>query len=185
MPPVTAESIWPELLRQWPQFLGYLISFTTIGIYWSNHHHMFKYIKRADQNLLLINLIFLMCIVFLPFTTGVLTEFIGHPGGNQTRATVLYNASSLVCGVTYNLVWRYGVSGAGLRDETVTPAAYDDLTRSYTLSLIWYLGSVFLALISVPAALGLAFLLGWYYSLPPLLRPDKSVKRRLGRGKGG
>jgi uncharacterized membrane protein len=36
-------------LRQlWPSYLGYLISFVTLGIIWANHHNMFRYVRRTD-----------------------------------------------------------------------------------------------------------------------------------------
>ena len=30
------------LMAIWPVFLGYVMSFVYIGIYWNNHHHMFQ-----------------------------------------------------------------------------------------------------------------------------------------------
>src|SRR5438132_1906621 len=36
-------------------YLGYVISFTIIGLFWANHHYMFKYIRRTDHFLLLLN----------------------------------------------------------------------------------------------------------------------------------
>src|SRR6185295_9004600 len=53
------------LLHLWPSYLGYFISFITIGIMWSNHHSIFLYIRRVDRYFLVINVFFLMCIGFL------------------------------------------------------------------------------------------------------------------------
>ena len=37
-------------LRQlWPSYLGYALSFVTIGIMWANHHSIFRYVRRADR----------------------------------------------------------------------------------------------------------------------------------------
>src|SRR5262245_26952944 len=47
------------LLGLWPSYLGYTISFVTIGIMWVNHHSIFTYIKRADRYFLLLNVLFL------------------------------------------------------------------------------------------------------------------------------
>ena len=29
-----------DLVPLWPKFLSYVMSFTYIGIYWNNHHHL-------------------------------------------------------------------------------------------------------------------------------------------------
>ena len=52
------------LLGQWPMFLAYITSFATIGIMWVNHHRLFTHIKRADHNLLLLNLLLLLIVTF-------------------------------------------------------------------------------------------------------------------------
>src|SRR5438093_873878 len=43
------------LAALWPSYLGYLISFVTIGIMWANHHAIYQYIRRSDRYFLLIN----------------------------------------------------------------------------------------------------------------------------------
>jgi uncharacterized membrane protein len=48
------------LLRQWPSYLAFLMSFTYIGVMWINHHRMFTHIKRSDDVLLLLNLLLLL-----------------------------------------------------------------------------------------------------------------------------
>ena|SRR5437870_9710499 len=46
-------------LRQlWPSYLGYVLSFVTIGIMWANHHTIFRYVRRADRYFVLINVCF-------------------------------------------------------------------------------------------------------------------------------
>src|SRR6266508_3844418 len=66
--------LWPALVALWPSYLGYLISFVTIGIMWANHHALFKYIRRCDRYFLIVNVVFLMGIAFVPFPTAVLAQ---------------------------------------------------------------------------------------------------------------
>ena len=35
------------LLAVWPVFLSYVLSFVYVGIYWSNHHHMFQDVQHV------------------------------------------------------------------------------------------------------------------------------------------
>ena len=57
-------------------YLAYGVSFLLIGAIWINHHAMFRHIVRADQTLLLLNLLHLMVVAFLPFPTAVLAAAI-------------------------------------------------------------------------------------------------------------
>ena len=66
-------TLLPALLHLWPAYLGYLISFFTIGIMWVNHHSMFVLIRRTDRYFLLLSVFFLMWIAFLPFPTAVIS----------------------------------------------------------------------------------------------------------------
>jgi hypothetical protein len=40
------ETLWHALLAQWPSYVGYLVSFATIGVIWLNHHRMFEQVAR-------------------------------------------------------------------------------------------------------------------------------------------
>ena len=53
-----------------PMFLGYVLSFTYIAIYWNNHHHLFGLVERVDGSILWANLHFLFWLSLIPFATG-------------------------------------------------------------------------------------------------------------------
>ena len=57
------------------KLIGFIVSFSVIGVYWLAHHRLFGTLRREDARLSVTNLIFLATIVFLPFPTGVLAEF--------------------------------------------------------------------------------------------------------------
>ena len=68
--PAASEDVGEALLDRWPQFLSFILSFFVIGIFWMAHHRIFRYVARMDQGLLWLNLLFLMCIAFLPYPTA-------------------------------------------------------------------------------------------------------------------
>jgi len=55
------------------QYLAFLVSFWTIVGAWSNHHDVFRYLKRADGRLRTLDMTWLMLIVLIPFATKLLT----------------------------------------------------------------------------------------------------------------
>ena len=57
-----------------PVFLSYVLSFVFIGIYWSNHHHMFHFVHRVNGATLWANLHLLFWLSLVPFVTGWMNE---------------------------------------------------------------------------------------------------------------
>lgn len=55
--------------EQWPAYLGYVVSFATIGALWLGHNAITDYLERVDITFLRLNLLVLMCVSFLPFPT--------------------------------------------------------------------------------------------------------------------
>jgi uncharacterized membrane protein len=76
--------------------LTYLLSFVYIGIYWSNHHHMFQIAGYVDGSVLWANLHLLFWLSLYPFTTSWLDE--SHVA--QTP-TVIYGVNLLCAAVAY------------------------------------------------------------------------------------
>jgi uncharacterized membrane protein len=59
---------------------------------WANHHTMFHYIHRSDQVLLVCNLLLLLCMALLPFTTAALHP-LDHLGrGFRRRADSIHQS---------------------------------------------------------------------------------------------
>jgi uncharacterized membrane protein len=171
VPPAVAsagETIVPlgQALRGlWPSFLGYALSFGTIGIMWVNHHAMFQHIRKTDRAFLLINVLFLMCISFIPFSTALLAEHLRHQPGERT-ATLFYGATFLAMAILYNAVWRYGVHGARLLGDDVDRAAVDAISRRYRWGPAAYLVAMLLAFVSPAASIAAQLALAALYCLP-------------------
>lgn len=53
-----------------PGFLGYVLSFVYVAIYWNNHHHFFQLVHRVDGTLLWANMHLLFWLSLIPFSTG-------------------------------------------------------------------------------------------------------------------
>ena len=57
-----------------PLFLGYVLSFTYLGIYWTNHHHMLRVVERVNGKVLWANLLLLFWLSLVPFATAWMGE---------------------------------------------------------------------------------------------------------------
>lgn len=87
-----------------PRMLTFALSFAVIGRYWVLHHGALSRMARVDGRLLALNLVFLFCVVFLPFPTSLLGEH-----GDSTPAVALYAGNLIVAASTSTLLWAYAV----------------------------------------------------------------------------
>src|SRR5438309_1273028 len=53
-----------------PKFIGFFFSFFIVGLYWTIHHRTFGYVVDYTSKLLRLNLIFLLAVVLMPFSTA-------------------------------------------------------------------------------------------------------------------
>jgi uncharacterized membrane protein len=90
-PPGTALE---QVLDEWPAYLGYLISFLTIGAAWLGHDAITDRMTRADSLLLRINLLLLLVVAFLPFPTKLIAEGL-HDTDDERVFVTLYGLTLL------------------------------------------------------------------------------------------
>ena len=69
---LTARSLATYLHLQIPYFGAYVFSFMMVGIFWTNHHHMFHLLEKTDEWLLSLNLFFLFWMSLIPYTTALM-----------------------------------------------------------------------------------------------------------------
>ncbi len=100
--PAATEDVGDALLDRWPQMLSFVLSFLVIGIFWMAHHRIFRYVARIDQRLIWLNLLFLMCVAFLPFPTAVLGDHDDSQG-----AIVFYACAVGLTGAVLASIWQY------------------------------------------------------------------------------
>lgn len=140
-----------DLLRIWPSYAAYAVSFVTIGVIWVNHHTVMNQVRLVDRAFLLQNIVFLLCVAFIPFPTRLLAEHIRTTGA--TTAAVSYGVTLTVTAVMFNVIWLYASGGGGRllrtdRDEAVVRG----ITRSYRPGPFMYLAATLVALASATAA---------------------------------
>jgi uncharacterized membrane protein len=144
--PAASEDVGDALLDRWPQFLSFVLTFLVVGVFWMAHHRIFRFVARLDQRLIWLNLLFLMCIAFLPYPTAVLGEH------DTSRASVIFYASAVgITGAVLASVWQY-VIRVGLLNEKADEWTVQYMTRRSLVTPISFLGSIPLAFISLRLA---------------------------------
>jgi uncharacterized membrane protein len=79
------------LIQLLPNFAAFALSFLVIGVMWAAHHTTMSYLSRYSPRLLWPNLLLLMTVAFLPFSTALLAM-----GGSAQLPNTFYAGSLLV-----------------------------------------------------------------------------------------
>jgi uncharacterized membrane protein len=153
-----------ELLRLWPSYVAYAVSFVTIGIMWVNHHTIFRHIERVDRRFLLLNLGLLMLVAFVPFPTHVAAEF-ARSDANRRAAALLYGITLTTTAVFFNSLWLYASRGGRLLAADTDRREVSGITRSYIPGAPMYGTATLVAFASSIASLILFGAIAFFYAL--------------------
>jgi uncharacterized membrane protein len=166
---IPADGSWEALRPLRPIFLAYVLSFVNLGIYWNNHHHMFKAVDKVNGRILWANSHLLFWLSLLPFATAWMGENHFAP-----VPTAMYGVVLIAAAVAYTiLAWALVARGANPR---LAQAIGHDLKGK--LSIVLYVMAIGLAFVNVWLADGMYALVALIW-----LIPDRRIERGL-RGKG-
>ena len=71
---ITARQVFATLHHLLPFLISYAVSFVTVAILWTNHHHMFHLLEKTDEYLVWTNFLFLFFVSLIPFATRIVGE---------------------------------------------------------------------------------------------------------------
>src|SRR5215831_4015115 len=104
-------------LRPFLPLRTFVLSFIIVGVYWISHHHTLPSLKEVNRRLLWLNLLVLLCVVFIPFPTSLLGT-----GFNNPLAVRLYGLSLIATNTSGLIFWLYASSHQELMVAPITKA---------------------------------------------------------------
>lgn len=148
----------------WPAFAAYVISFFTIGVIWVNHRSLFSGLAHVDRVLLFLNLLLLLFVVAIPFTTATLSEYLRPGGSNAHIAAALYGLVMTGMGISFALIFGWAIR-RGLMTETMTTKARRAAQLRFGVGTVVYIIATGVSFLSAPAALACYGAVAAYYVL--------------------
>jgi len=124
--PPAAAPLLSALVESWQEFLGYAISFAFVGGIWISHAALTKYMKRGDVVAFRLNLLVLLFVSLLPFSTRLMVTHM--EGADATAAVALYGANLLVASGLVTVLMYYAARDRYL---VVDDIADDTVKRAY------------------------------------------------------
>jgi uncharacterized membrane protein len=182
--PLGTHSLTHALLDRWPSYLGYLISFSVIGLIWVAHHGMFERVHAVDRQLLFLNLGLLLLVGFIPFPTEILATFIQHGGTDASVATAFYSLVMTLIGVVFTLQWWHLVRHPHLMVDSVTEKQLRRSLRLSSVSPIVYGLTIPLAFVSPWICVVVYVGLSAYFARGPSARALIALQRAADEAAG-
>jgi uncharacterized membrane protein len=149
-----------------PVFLTYVLSFTYVGIYWNNHHHMLHTCEKVTGTILWANLHLLFWLSLIPITTGWMGEnhFASAP-------SALYGVVLLMAAIAYLILQQVIIASQG-KDSLLKKAIRSDWKGK--LSVVLYF-------VAILASFWFHWVAQGIYALVALiwLIPDRRIERVL------
>lgn len=132
-------SDWAALRHTSFTLLLYVLSFVYLGIYWSNHHHMFHATKHVSGSVLWANLHLMFWLSLVPFMTTWMGEshFAALP-------TALYGVVLLAAAIAYTILQSRIIALEG-KESPLAKAVGGDLKGKASIAL--YLTGILLAFV--------------------------------------
>ena len=97
-----------------PQIFLFIVAFLVLALFWLGHHRQFHFVHNIDPALLWINILILIAIVFVPFSTDVAGDY---PDGDGCG--LIFHANMFIVGLLILLpVAPYPPARASLRTGT-------------------------------------------------------------------
>jgi uncharacterized membrane protein len=158
---------WESLKELWPVFLSYVVSFTNLGIYWGNHHHLVHTIKEVRGGIIWANLHLLFWLSLMPFATAWMGE--NH---FERNTVILYAIVANLCGIAY-----YIFLVVMKKCNPGNPVLIDVLERQSRKGII----SCVLYTLAIPAAFVNTIISGILVIISAImwLIPDRNIEQKV------
>lgn len=102
LPPLTPHEV---MVAYFPGFFNYVLAFIILAGFWVGHHALFHHIHSIDRTLLWTNVLSLLFVALLPFSTDVVGDYPDVP-----LAAVIFEANLLAIGIFIFLIWNYATT---------------------------------------------------------------------------
>lgn len=102
VPDVPLDQLGQALLDDFSKFGYYVLSFFLLAIFWISNVRKFRNIQKIDSKFLWLNLVNLLFIVFIPFSTQLMGKF----DGNQLAVNI-FNLNLMIAGLMSYIIFNY------------------------------------------------------------------------------
>jgi len=158
--------LWDHVLRPlWRHLLAYLMSFLTLGVFWVGQQTQLHHLRRSNREVTWIQLVFLLCVTLMPFSTTLVADYITYP-----LAIAVYWLNIALLGAILYASQRYARRARLMKDH-VTAATIAAMERRIIVYQALYAVGVLLSLASTYASIGFIIAVQLNAAITPRIWP--------------
>jgi len=132
--------LWLALRHLAPSMFAFLLSFVVILITWVNHHASLRLVNRSSVSFIYANGFLLLTVVFLPFPTALLGEYL--PTDHAAPAVILYDATLALQAVGWILVSKAARHSRLFEDEKAASTLRESGKFGYFAFMVYSLCAI-------------------------------------------
>jgi uncharacterized membrane protein len=164
--PPEGAPVLSALAASWPDFLGYAISFAFVGGIWLSHAGLTKYMTRGDAVFLRLNLVMLLFVALLPFSTHLMVTHLR--AADASAAVVIYGVNLLVASGLITALLYYAEHDRYLVEDNIADHIVERAYRQRRTYLILTALAILVALFAPLVAVVSYILLAVGFLIQPL-----------------
>lgn len=149
----TSKTLFVALLGQWPAYIAFLLSFSTIFVIWVNHHRMYNVIRRSDARFMFYNGLLLLLTSLIPFTTNILAKYIST-SATEVSAAISMLLFGAIAGTLY-LMWNHATADYHLLKRPAMDVRVHTVRSGFVIATAAYVGSALLATLLPMLSIGI------------------------------
>lgn len=158
-----AGDLWHALLKLVPSVVTYLMSFTTLGIFWVAQETHLSEVTRSDRDHTWIVLTFLMFVTLVPFSTALLAAYY-----QSWMAVVEYWLNIFLLGAFNTAAVEYAAH-VGLFSASGRQILLPAIRRRAIMAQSLYASAALLSFIDTRISIGMLVLIQLNYAIAPRL----------------
>jgi uncharacterized membrane protein len=139
--PLPALTLHLMVVTYFPDFMNYVIAFIILAGFWVTHHTLFHHIRFIDRTILWLNILSLLFVALLPFTTDLVGDY------PDPLAAIFFEANLLAIGLLLFLIWNYATTERRFVEKELDEAAVRVHSRRTLLVPVVSALGIFLALL--------------------------------------
>lgn len=139
----TMANLGNNFIHVLPSLATYVLSFMIIGLYWIFHLSASRMFKEVDYRVVWLNIILVMAVGLLPFTTSILSEFTASPW-----APAVYGVNILAINLAGWFVMVYLYHHQSLAKDKFTPQMFVAQRNQYIKIASLYAVGIVLAFVA-------------------------------------
>jgi uncharacterized membrane protein len=133
-----------------PNILSYVLSFLLLAVMWISHHSVFHYIRSMDRRMIWLNILFLLTVGFVPFSTALLGKF-----PLVQLAVIIYGANVVAISIAMQGFLSYGLHSGAIVADGHGAKTVEGIVKRWRLGSLIYSSAIVISFVDTEVSVAI------------------------------